>query len=79
MVHAIAGIAAWLATVPLPVPAPLTVSVYIGTGAVNVAVTFRACVIDTTHAPVPVQWPLHPVKVLPPVGVAFSVTVVPEE
>lgn len=31
----------------------------------------------TVHVPVPVQAPLHPVKLLEPSGVAVSVTVVP--
>jgi len=44
---------------------------------VNVAVTERACVIDTEQLPVPLHAPLQPLKVFPPVGVAVSVTDVP--
>ena len=49
-------------TVPLPVPAFVTLS---GTGsaALNVAVTDRACVIDRCSLPVPVHAPLQPANV----------------
>jgi hypothetical protein len=66
-----------LATVPAPVPARLTVSAKLPGAAVKLAVTFRAALIVTTHRPVPVQSPLQPAKVAPPVGVALSVTGVP--
>jgi hypothetical protein len=68
------------ATVPLPVPAVLTESVKLGGGVTtgsNVAVTLRAALMVTVHAPVPEQAPLHPANVLPFVGVAVSVTTVP--
>src|SRR4051812_40157372 len=41
---------------------------------VNVAVTLWSALIVTTHAPVPLQSPLQPVKVEPEAGVAVSVT-----
>ena len=63
-----------LATLPPPLPVAVTVSVC-GPGAMNVAVAARACVIGTTQAPVPVQDPLQPRNVEPPVGVAVSVIV----
>src|SRR6185503_13290990 len=44
---------------------------------VNVAVTFRAWLIVTTHAPLPVQSPLHCVKDEPLPTVGVSVTGVP--
>jgi hypothetical protein len=44
----------------------------------NVAVTLRAALIETTHAPVPEQSPLHPENVEPEAGVAVRVTEVPE-
>jgi hypothetical protein len=43
----------------------------------NVAVTARACVIDTVHAPVPEQAPLQPAKLAPLPAAAVSVTEVP--
>jgi len=62
-------------TIPLPVPAFVTVSA-IGTS--NVAVTVAAADIVTVHEPVPVQPPpLQPLKVEPVAGVAVSVTAVP--
>jgi hypothetical protein len=67
------------ATAPLPVPAVLTERTNVGGGgALNVAVTLRAAVIATTQLPVPVHAPLQPANVLPFVGAAVSVTVVPE-
>src|SRR5690242_10358750 len=63
-------------TVPVPVPAFVTVSVR--TAVVNVAVTPAAAVIDTVHEPVPVQpLPDQPVNALALSGVAVSVTDVP--
>jgi|KBSMisStaDraftv2_1062788.scaffolds.fasta_scaffold107531_2 hypothetical protein len=47
--------------------------------AVNVADTVRACDIVTTQLPVPVQGPLHPVKLEPLDAPAVKVTVVPLE
>jgi hypothetical protein len=66
-------------TLPVPVPPVATESVKLGgvTGASNVAVTLRAALIVTVHAPVPVQAPLQSANVLPFVGVAVSRTVVP--
>jgi hypothetical protein len=58
-------------TDPAPVPEVATVRVQTG---MNVAVTDRACVIETVQVPVPVQAPLQPVKTSVPVGVAVSVT-----
>ena len=43
---------------------------------VNVAVTERAVVIDTTHAPVPVHAPAQPANTEPVVAVGVSVTLV---
>ena len=40
----------------------------------KVAVTFRACVIETMQVPVPEHAPDHPEKTSDPVGVAVSVT-----
>lgn len=45
---------------------------------VKVAVTDRACVIDTTHAPVPVHAPDQPVNVDPRAALAVNVTEVPD-
>ena len=45
----------------------------------KVAVTDRACVIDTTHEPEPVHAPDHPVKVDPRAALAVKVTEVGEE
>src|SRR3954467_13589438 len=47
--------------VPAPAPGRFTVSVR-GAFAVKVAVTLRAALIVTWHAPVPVQSPLQPAK-----------------
>ena len=66
-----------LATVPVPVPAFVTVSVY-ETGKSNVAVTLCACDIVTTQVvAVPAHAPDHPVKLEPVAFVAVSVTAVP--
>ena len=59
-------------TVPLPVPALVTVMVY--DTRVKVAVTLRAAVMETVHVPVPVQAPDQPVKVEPAAGAAVKVT-----
>jgi hypothetical protein len=64
-----------LVTVPVPLPAFVTVS---ATGcSANVAVTVLAAFSVTVHAPVPVHAPLQPVKIAPAPGVAVSVTTVP--
>jgi hypothetical protein len=63
-------------TVPLPVPALVTPSVYVLS--VKVAVTDAAAVTVTAQVPVPEQpAPLQPANVEPAVGAAVSVTVVP--
>src|SRR2546428_8534928 len=65
-----------LVTVPLPVPALLTVSAKLGR--LKVAVTVVAAETVTTQVPVPVQPPpLQPLKVEPAAGAAVSVTAVP--
>src|SRR5690349_21762771 len=63
-------------TVPVPVPFLVTVTKN-GAGAVtNVAVT--AAVVESVHAPVPVQPPpFHPENTDPAAGVAVRVSVVP--
>ena len=64
-----------LVTVPLPVPAFVTVSAKVGS---KVAVTVVAADMVTMQAPVPEQFPpVQPVKVESVVGVAVSVTAVP--
>jgi hypothetical protein len=68
-----------LTTVPWPVPAKVTVRVSLvtTTAAAKVAVTLSLDATVTLHVPVPEHpLPLHPVKVLPPVGAAVSVTCV---
>src|SRR5881296_3614039 len=65
-----------LVTVPLPVPALLTVSVNVWS--VNVVVTVVAAESVTVQGPVPEQPPpLQPGKVEPATGVAVNVTAVP--
>src|SRR5207253_2969690 len=65
-----------LVTVPLPVPALLTVSAKVGRA--KVAVTVVAALRVTVQVPVPEQPPpVQPVKVEPAAGVAVSVTTVP--
>jgi len=67
------------ATIPVPVPFLVTLSVEVlgGVAAANVAVTLWAAVIVTAQLPVPVQAPLQPVNVEPVAGVAVRVTFVP--
>ena len=62
-------------TVPLPVPALVTVRVGFR---VKVAVTDFAALMVTWQAPVPVQAPLQPVKVDPALAALVRVTTVPE-
>ena len=63
-------------TVPLPVPAFVTVSAKVGRS--KVAVTVVAADKVTVHELVPEQPPpLHPLKVESLAGVAVSVTAVP--
>ena len=64
-----------LVTVPLPVPALLSVSAKVWV--VKVAVSERAAVMLTVQVLVPVHAPLQPLKVEPAAGVAVSVTAVP--
>jgi hypothetical protein len=62
-------------TEPLPVPVALTVRLTLCIR--NVAVTERAAVIVTEHAPLPLQSPDQPPKVDPVPGAAASLSVVP--
>lgn len=62
-------------TVPPPVPAFETVSG--NASRVKVAPTAVAVIAGTTHAPLPVQAPLQPVKVEPGVAIGVNVTMVP--
>src|SRR5438093_1599836 len=65
-----------LVTVPLPLPALLTVSAKLGR--LKVAVTVVAAETVTTQVPVPEHPPpLQPLKVEPAAGLAVSVTAVP--
>ena len=64
-----------LVTVPVPLPAFVTVSAK-GCSA-NVAVTALAAFSVRVHAPVPAHAPLHPVNIAPAPGVALRVTRVP--
>src|SRR5207249_2801682 len=65
-----------LVTVPLPVPAGVTVRVKVWS--VKVAVTVVPAESVIVHAPVPEQPPpVQPVKVEPATGVAVNVTAVP--
>jgi len=61
-----------LVTVPVPVPALLTVSVYLLI--LKVAVTDLTAVMLTVHVPVPEQAPLQPAKVFPVLAAAVRVT-----
>ena len=65
-----------LVMVPAPDPAFITVSAKVGGGS-KVAVTVRACVMETMQLPLPVQAPDQPAKTEPLLGVAASVTDVP--
>jgi hypothetical protein len=64
-------------TLPLPVPLPVTVSRWVVSGAVKVAVTVRAWLIVTWQLPAPLQAPDQPAKVWPLAGMAVSVIRVP--
>jgi len=64
-------------TVPVPVPARVTVRVWLVALVLNVAVTDWAAVIETVQVPVPVQAPLQPAKVEPLAAAAVRVTEVP--
>jgi hypothetical protein len=64
-------------TVPAPVPAFVTLSAKLAPELLNVAVTFRAAVIDNVQAPVPVHAPLQPANVEPLAATWLSVTDVP--
>ena len=77
MVQLIAGVSpAWLLTVPLPSPSPLTLRVKLGVPwPANDARTDRDWVMVTLHVDaVPVQAPLQPVNELPGSGVALRST-----
>jgi hypothetical protein len=63
-------------TVPLPVPALDTVSVWEPPDPLNVAVTLWAEPMVRTQEPVPQQSPAQPVNVVPPPALAVRVTVV---
>lgn len=63
-------------TVPVPVPARDTLSAKVD-AELNVAVTLRACVIDTVQVPVPEHAPLQPAKLEPLVAEAVRVTEAP--
>ena len=64
-------------TVPVPVPAFVTLSANVVAELLKVAVTERAAVIDTVQAPVPVQAPLQPANVEPLAAAGVSVTDAP--
>jgi hypothetical protein len=64
-------------TVPAPEPALVSVSAKVVAELLNVAVTERAAVIETVHAPVPEHAPLQPAKLAPLPADAVSVTEVP--
>jgi len=65
-----------LVTVPVPVPASVTVRAAV-VDALNVAVTASAALIVTTHEAVPVHAPLQPANAEPVEAVGVSVTCVP--
>jgi hypothetical protein len=67
-----------LVTVPLPVPARLTLSTGAAVGKLNVAVTVAFADSVMTHELVPLHAPDQPTKVDPDAGDATSVTLVPE-
>jgi hypothetical protein len=65
-------------TVPVPLPARVTVAVNVAVPDVlNVAVTARAAVIDTVHVLVPLQAPLQPANAEPLAAAAVNVTDAP--
>jgi hypothetical protein len=66
-----------LLTVPVPLPASVTVSVKFVVDLLNVAVTVCAAVIVTEQLAIPEHPPLHPAKVEPDAGVAVSATTCP--
>jgi hypothetical protein len=66
-----------LVTVPLPVPARVTLRGKVGL--LKVAVTDLLAVMLNEQEPVPVQAPLQPAKVDPAAGDAVRVTIVPLE
>jgi hypothetical protein len=66
-----------LVTVPVPLPASVTVSAKFVVPPPKFAVTVVAAVIVTVHVPVPSHGALHPVNVEPVAGFAVNVTCVP--
>jgi hypothetical protein len=64
-------------TVPVPVPAFVSVTAKVVAELVNVAVTERAAVIETVQVEVPVHPPVQLAKVEPLAAAALSVTEVP--
>src|SRR5215468_9087464 len=64
-------------TVPVPLPALVTVRVGLVPVELKVAVTDCADAIDTVQVPVPVQLPLQPAKVEPLAATAVRVTEAP--
>jgi hypothetical protein len=68
-----------LVTVPLPVPASVTLKTGCAAAPLNVAVTEVLADNVITHDPVPLQAPDHPANVDPAAGVAVRVTCVPDE
>src|SRR5262245_56326585 len=66
-----------LVTVPMPVPACVTVVKKESVGETKVAVMLPAAVIETVQVGMAAQPLLHPVKAEPAAGVAVRVTIVP--
>ena len=66
-----------LLTVPVPVPALVTVNEAVGAES-NVALTEVFALKVTLQVPVPLHAPPHPVNVAPLVGAAVKVTAVPD-
>ena len=64
-------------TVPVPVPAFVTLSAKVVAELLNVAVTERAAVIDTVQAPVPLHAPPQPANVEPLAAAGVRVTDAP--
>ena len=58
----------------MPEPVPVLETLRVCLVNVNVAVTFRAWVMVTEQAPVPVQVPLQPANVEPEVAAAVKAT-----